>query len=252
VSVEEHVVVTGGASGIGLAVVDALIDEGCQVSVIDASGSAISEAEERLEGEDVLFLRADVTDEDDMVEAVATAVERFGPVNGLVTAAGIARYASVEETSAELFRQMLDVNLTGTFIACQAVLAERNERLSIVTLASVSGMRASVGRAAYGASKAGVILMSQVMAVELAAEGVRVNIVAPGPINTGQVTSLHSAEDRAILSSRVPQLRYGHPEEVAQAVLFLLSDDASYINGHVLTVDGGYMAAGFTRPVPGK
>lgn len=246
---ERHVVVTGGASGIGLATVQALVDDGSCVTIIDAGGSAISAAEESLEGEDVFCMRADVTDEEEIAEAFEAATEEFGPITGLVNAANILRVATFEATSAELFRQILDVNLVGAFITSAAALDRMGDTLSIVNVSAVSGMRANAGRVAYGASKAGLISMSQAMAVELAASGIRVNCVAPGPINTETTIDTHSAEDRARWSERVPQHRYGLPEEVAAAILFLLSDQASYINGQVLAVDGGFSVAGLMRPV---
>ena len=132
--VPDHVVVTGGASGIGLAVTEALLNAGAAVTVIDPSGSAVSEAEDRLEGEDVAFHCADVSDEDEIEDAFDAAVERFGPVTALVTAANLAFSALLQETDIEQFRQVVDVNLTGTFIACSGALERRGETLSIVTI----------------------------------------------------------------------------------------------------------------------
>lgn len=240
-------IVTGGASGIGLAVAERLLGDGWPVAVIDANAEALAEAEDRFAGESAVFLSVDVTDEDEVAQAFDEAADALGPVGALVNSAGIARDASFEQTSAELLREILDVNLVGSFIASRAALERMGETLAIVNIGSVSGLRANRGRTAYGASKAGVKLMTEVMALELASRGVRVNCVAPGPIETPMITRLHSAEDRHAWLSRLPQRRYGTPEEVASAVAYLLSPEASYINGHTLAVDGGFTVAGIMR-----
>lgn len=239
-----HVVVTGGGSGIGEVTVLALIDQGATVTILDASAEAVARSEDRLEGEDVLALVCDVTDEDEVAECLSQAVDAYGPVTGLVNCAGIARDIPAEKTSAEMFRQILDVNLTGSFIVCRACLDQMGDTLAIVNLSSASGIRANAGRVAYGASKAGVILMSQVLANEWGASGVRVNVVAPGPVDTPLIAGLHTVEDRKRWNAQIPLRRYGRAEEIADAVLFLLSPQASYINGHVLTVDGGFSSSG--------
>ena len=239
-----HVVITGGASGIGEATAIALLDEGVAVTVLDADRTAVARMEDRFEGEDIAAYSCDVTDEDEVAERLTEAAAAFGPLTGLVNCAGIARDLPAENTPVETFRQILDVNLTGSFILCQAALEHMGDRLSIVNIASVSGLRANAGRVAYGASKAGVALMSQVLATEWGGHGVRVNVVAPGPIDSPMVSKLHTQDDRKVWTARTPMRRYGGSNEVANAILFLLSEEASYINGHVLAVDGGFLAAG--------
>jgi NAD(P)-dependent dehydrogenase (short-subunit alcohol dehydrogenase family) len=243
---QEAVLVTGGVSGIGLAVTRGLVQEGWKVLAADISQEALAEAAKELPADRVRCVHMDVCDEKQIIE-VLTKNEGFGPLAGLVNSAGIGRDVSFFDTDAELMRRMLEVNLIGTFnVAKQAALRMRERKQgSIVNIASVSGIRGNLGRTAYGASKGGVITMTRVMAVELAEHGIRVNVVAPGPVDTPLVAKMHSSASREAWVNVVPQRRYARPEEITGTIGWLLDDArASYVTGQVICVDGGFTAGG--------
>ena len=241
-------IVTGGANGIGREISSQLAAAGAAVLVADRDGAEAEAvvAEIAATGGRAVGREVDVRDPAGCEALVAVAREVFGRLDALVTSAGIARSRPFLRTSLELWQETLDVNLTGTFLCCQAaapaMIAAGGGR--IITMSSVSGERGGTGRAAYGASKGGVITLTRVMAVELARHNITVNAIAPGPVETPMVAAMHTAEDRAAWLGSVPAQRYGTPAEVAAAAVFLASDEASYITGHVLNVDGGFGAAG--------
>ncbi len=241
--------VTGGASGIGLAVVKAVVAEGWRAVVADLDAGALARARDGLgaAADQVRFEQLNVTDEEAVVRIVAAVEAEFGPITGVVNSAGIARDVPVLETSTEMFRRMLEVNVIGSFVVAREAARGMVARGagSIVNVASVSGMKGNKGRVAYGASKGGVITMTKVMAVELAPLGVRVNAVAPGPIDTPLVQEIHTPDVRALWLSTVPQRRYGTPEDIANAAIFLLDGRKSgFLTGQTLAVDGGFSIAG--------
>ncbi|RWG04134.1 3-oxoacyl-ACP reductase family protein [Mesorhizobium sp.] len=246
-------VVTGAGRGIGLAVAEAYVREGANVVIVDRDSDVASEAADRL-GQKALAVRADISVDDDVASIVEKTIERFGTVEILVNNAGVGATTLFLESSREEFERVVRINLTGTFLVAQAfariMAAKRYGR--IINIASLSGQKGGVGRSAYGASKAGVELLTKVMAVELAESGITVNSIAPGPILTEVSKVMHTVETREAYHRLVPQRRYGEPSEIADAAVFLASDEAAYITGHTLNVDGGFLAAGLMFPFDPK
>lgn len=235
--------VTGGSRGIGRAVCLELARGGANVVLCyagnDAAARKTAEAVEAAGGK-ALALRCDVSDAAQVDALVRTAVERFGQVDILVNNAGITRDNLVMRMSEADFDAVIAANLKGAFLCMKAVsrgmLKRRYGR--IVNLSSVVGLRGNAGQVNYAASKAGVIGMTKAMAKELASRGVTVNAVAPGFIETDMTAAMTDAARTAALGS-VPMGRLGAPEDVARAVAFLAGDEAAYITGQVLAVDGG-------------
>jgi 3-oxoacyl-[acyl-carrier protein] reductase len=245
---DEVAIVTGAGRGIGEAIAAALAAEGASVVVadIDSANAHRVAGDINARGGRSIALQADVTEPAQVNALIAGTLAHFGRLDVLVNNAGIGSNKPVLETTLEEWELQLRVNLTGTFLcgqtAAKAMLKTHGGR--IVNIASISGQRGGQGRAAYGASKAGVILLTKVMAVELAPLGIRVNAVSPGPVDTDQSRGTHTPSTRQAYYDRIPVKRYGQREEIAAAVLFLAARESSFVNGHVLNVDGGFNAAG--------
>ena len=242
-------IVTGAASGIGKETVRQLLARGGRVLLADCNSEALEETRRTLLSSEVDAFRVqtvDVTRREDIQCMLESTLDAFGRVDILIHSAGVGLERPFLETSDDEWRRVLDIDLTGTFVCCQVVARHMAKQRfgRIVTLASTAGVRGGTGRAAYGASKGGVITLSKVMAIELAPYGVAVNTLAPGAIETELVAKMHSAQTRAAYTAGIPMDRYGSPAETANAALFLASDLAGYITGHVLAVDGGFLAAG--------
>jgi meso-butanediol dehydrogenase / (S,S)-butanediol dehydrogenase / diacetyl reductase len=244
-------VVTGGARGIGLAIGEWFLARNYKVALLDNDQTTLDATIKRLGNSDALIgIHCDVSSLQAVQSAAQQIMAAFGQVNALVNNAGIAIFKPVLETSFAEFRAVLSTNLDGTFI-CSHIFGElmvKHGGGAIVNVASISGLRASTLRVAYGTSKAAIIHLTKQFAVELGNYNVRVNAIAPGPVDTEMAKLVHSVAIRADYHDTIPLERYGTPEEMANAVGFLCSAEASYINGQVLAVDGGFEAAGVGLP----
>ncbi|KAB2917506.1 MAG: SDR family oxidoreductase [Hyphomicrobiaceae bacterium] len=245
---ERVALVTGGASGIGLATVRRLLQSGWKVAIADRDERALAGLrDEPGAGERVRLAQLDITDEAAAQALIADTVAWFGALDGVVNSAGIAADIHALETPVDLFRKILDVNVVGTFIVARAAAQVMKERGggAIVNMCSVSGLRGSKGRSAYGASKGAVRVLTQVLANDLAPYAIRVNAVAPGPVDTPMVKAMHTDKDRQLWNRHVPMRRYAEPEEIATVIEFLLDGTrSSYMTGEIVAVDGGFRGAG--------
>ena len=236
-------VVTGGLSGIGAAIAQRMTDEGATVIAADLSSS-----ETKLGAGMLVPLHVDVHDPASVQHMVNEVTGRHGRLDCVVNSAGIGSDIPFLQTTLETFDRILAINLRGTFVVGQAAARAMKETGGgcIVNIASVSGITGNAGRSAYGASKWGVVGLSRVMAIDLASLRIRVNVLAPGAVATPLVDRMLPETQAKQWTENTPLRRYARPEEVAGAAVFLCSDDASYITGHVLVVDGGFSATGLT------
>jgi len=240
--------VTGGGSGIGRATAHELASQGFHVAVLDIDPDRATHVARTLNelGGSAIALAVDVR-QADSVESAFAAIEswRKSP-DVLVNSAGILSVVPVMECSLSEFRTVLDVNVAGTFLCAQraakGMMAQGYGR--IVNLSSISGERAGVGRVAYGTSKAAVAALTRQLAMELGRFGITANSIAPGPIVTPLTEKSYTPETKRAFEAMIPANRLGKVDEVAKAIAFLASESAGYVNGVLLAVDGGYLAAG--------
>jgi NAD(P)-dependent dehydrogenase (short-subunit alcohol dehydrogenase family) len=244
-------VVTGGARGIGLAVGRWFLAHGHRVVLIDRDAATLARAvADTGRPDDLVGIHCDVSVEAQVESAAREVDARFGRVDALVNNAGVAVFEHIQRTTFAQWREVMATNLDGVFLCTQAFGArmQARGRGAVVNVASISGLRASTMRVAYGTSKAAVIHLTKQQAVEFGHHGVRVNAIAPGPVDTEMARLVHSAAIRADYHDAIPLNRYGTMDEMAEVVGFLCSDAARYVNGQVVAVDGGFDAAGIGIP----
>ena len=240
--------ISGGARGQGAVEAKLFAQEGAKVvigDILDAEGQQV-EAEINETGRECVYVHLDVTSEEDWGTAIGEAVSRFGKLDVLVNNAGIFPPASIEDTTEELWDRIMDINGKGVFLGTKLAIPEMRKSGggSIINISSVAGLRASAGAAAYGASKGAVRLLTKATAIQYAGDSIRANSVHPGVIETEMtLPNLLIDEDaRRRSADRVPLGRIGQPEDVAWGVLFLASDESSFMTGSELVIDGGRTA----------
>jgi NAD(P)-dependent dehydrogenase (short-subunit alcohol dehydrogenase family) len=243
--------VTGAARGIGLATARRFLAEGWRVALLDIDAATLAATQAALaDAPRVLALHADVADESAVRAAVARIDAAWGRLDALVNNAGIAVFKPVLETTAAEWERVMAVNLTGPFLCTQAAapLMRRGGGGAVVNIASISGLRASTLRVAYGTSKAALVHLTKQQAAELGTLGIRVNCIAPGPVETAMARQVHTPEIRSGYRDAIPLARYGTEDEIAAGIWFLCSPQAAYVNGQTLAVDGGFDATGIGLP----
>lgn len=240
-------IVTGAARGIGLATTRAFLALGWRVAMIDRDAPALLEAAAALDP--VRAIVCDVSIPEQAGAMVKEVAQHFGRIDALVNNAAVGKFSLLHETDFALWREIMATNLDGVFLTSQAVIPHlKASRGAIVNIASISGLRASTLRVAYGTSKAAVIHLTRQQAVELGPWGVRANCVAPGPVDTKMALAVHTPEIRAAYHETIPLNRYGLESEIAEAIVFLCTEKASYITGQMIAADGGFDAAGVGLP----
>ena len=240
-------VITGAARGIGLATVNLFLDNRFSVVMVDRDSDELKRISKSLEG--VYPIVCDVSQEEDVANLFNIVEKKFGRLDALINNAGVAEFGPIEAINFEGWRRVLSTNLDGVFLCSQfAIPLLKVSKGVIVNIASISGLRASTLRVAYGTSKAAVIHLTKQQAVELGEFGIRCNCVAPGPVRTKLAMAVHTEEIIEAYHDAIPLNRYGSEEEIANAIVFLASDKARFITGQLLSADGGFEATGVGLP----
>lgn len=240
--------ITGAARGIGLATAKLLLADGWRVAVLDRDEDALTDAVSTL-GNNVLKLLRDVSKPDDADLAISECLKTFGRIDALVNNAGVADFGPIEQTDFARWRRVMETNIDGVFLMSQAATAALKEtRGAIVNIASISGLRASTLRVAYGTSKAAVIHLTKQQAAELGEYGINANCVCPGPVRTKLAMAVHTQDIIDAYHDAIPLNRYGNETEIAEVIAFLVSEKASYVTGQVIAADGGFESTGVGLP----
>ncbi len=243
---DKAVLVTGAGGGLGTAIAERFAAEGASVLCTDQNVDAAEATVAAITGGggQASALAADVAEPADCETQVRETIARYGRIDIAVNSAGVAFHRLALDTTLDDWERVMRINLTGSFLTAQAAASAMVEQGGgrIIQIGSISGQRGNMGGIAYGASKAAVMHVCKVLAVELSSKGVMVNGIAPGPIETG--ISRHGPSRKKAYIDRIPAGSYGHADAVAGAALFLASDDCGWTTGHILNVDGGYGAAG--------
>lgn len=236
-------VVTGGNSGIGLAAAKAFVKEGARVAIIGRSDDTLKSAQREL-GPEALVIKADMSRVAEIESAMARIKSKFGRIDALFVNAGIGKFVPFEEVTEQFFDETMATNLKGLFFTVQKAAPLLAKGAAVVLNASINAHKGMPGSSVYGASKAAVVNLAKTLSADLLARGVRVNVVSPGPITTPifDRMGLPEKESRQLkehIAGQVPLKRFGHPDEVASAVLYLCSPESTYTVGTELVVDGG-------------
>lgn len=244
---QQVAIITGAARGIGLATAHLFLAHGYRVAFVDKDAEELLKATQDLPNS--LPITCDISDPESVNHMIATVLENFGRIDALVNNAGVAEFKPLEETDYACWRKIMSTNLDGVFLCTQAAIpALKESKGAVVNIASISAVRASTLRVAYGTSKAAVVHLTKQFAVELGDFGVRVNCVSPGPVKTLLAAAIHTPEIITAYYNGIPLNRSATVDDIAETVYFLCAEKSGYITGQMIAVDGGFDAAGVGLP----
>ena len=246
-SLKKLAIITGAARGIGLATALLFNENGYKVAVVDNDKKEIDNIS--FKNKDIKTFCFDISNDDELDKMYNQILEWHNRIDVLVNNAGVADFGNIEETNFTRWNEVMKTNLNGVFLCSQKGIAHlKKTKGNIINIASISGLRASTLRVAYGTSKAAVIQLTKQQAAELGEYGIRVNCIAPGPVKTKLAMAVHTQDIIEAYHDAIPLNRYGTEKEIANGIYFLASEKASYITGQILAVDGGFEATGVGLP----